>query len=155
MCVVPGHSQCNWQQVQLSLPRFPNCPLACAVLSAAACLCLRKPEEESEGRARSCRGWGDGSKPLYRKREKRKMMVSAGRRSTTFAILLRKVASKSCRQIGTKLAVWYFLKKINVWSMNAVGQEYDCAPISLVLSSAAFCSFCLNFLSAENDKKKY
>ncbi|MEQ2160082.1 hypothetical protein GOODEAATRI_029863 [Goodea atripinnis] len=57
--VVPDHSHCNWQQVQLSLPRFPNCRLVCTVLSAAACLCLRKPEEERDegiqGMVGSCR----------------------------------------------------------------------------------------------------
>lgn len=43
---------CGWQQVQLSPPHFLNCPLASAVLSAAASLRLRKPEEEQAAASR-------------------------------------------------------------------------------------------------------
>lgn len=49
---------CGWQQVQLSPPHFLNCPLASAVLSAAASLRFRKPEEENKARASSCKQRG-------------------------------------------------------------------------------------------------
>lgn len=56
---------CGWQQVQLSPPRFLNCPLASAVLSAAASLCFIKPEEEEKARACSCEQRGGRSKSLH------------------------------------------------------------------------------------------
>lgn len=56
----------SWQQVQLSPPHFLNCPLASAVLSAAASLCFRKPEEENKARASSCDQRGGRSKALER-----------------------------------------------------------------------------------------
>lgn len=127
VCVVPGHSQHNWQQVQLSLPRFPNCPLAHAVLSAAACLCLRKSEGENEAKASSYRGQEDENKQLYW--EKRDEDDGFGRwQKHHFCHLVLEGGSKSCRQIWTKFCCLTYSED-NVWGLEDEKSEYDCGPL--------------------------
>lgn len=75
--------------------------LPCQLQPASALENQRKGTKEEQAAAGRR---GDGSKPLYRERE-REMKASAAGRSATFAVLSWKVTSKNCRQIGTKLAV--------------------------------------------------
>lgn len=87
---------CSWQQVQLSPPHFLNCPLASAVLSAAASLCFRKPEEGNKARASSCVQRGGRSNPLQK--GKPGLVGTAGGSSTTSATL--EASKKEFKQSG-------------------------------------------------------
>lgn len=114
--------------------------LSCQLQPASA---FRKSEEENEGRASSCRGRGAAKQTIIL-REKRDDGFS-WRQECHFCHLVVKGGSKNLRtEFWTKLAVWYSLKKINVWGIYSVGQEseYDCGPLPLV-SSLFVSIFCL------------
>lgn len=107
-CVCVRARMCSWQQVQLSPPHFLNCPLASAVLSAAASLCFRKPVEENKARASSCVQRRGRSNPLQK--GKPGLVGTAGGSSTTSATL------EASKKSLNNLADWLY--PVNVYFTN-------------------------------------